>query len=61
MLPNDDPTLTMEPLFARLESVLALAKEQSFSQQYPLGTTLFDKSERAENFYKETLESGREF
>ncbi|HBC3867838.1 TPA: capsule biosynthesis GfcC family protein [Vibrio diabolicus] len=32
----------------RLESVLALAKEQSFSQQYPLGTTLFDKSERAE-------------
>lgn len=32
----------------RLESVLALAKEQSVSQQYPLGTTLFDKSERAE-------------
>ncbi|MFH4562433.1 YjbG polysaccharide synthesis-related protein [Vibrio diabolicus] len=32
----------------RLESMLALAKEQSFSQQYPLGTTLFDKSERAE-------------
>ncbi|MCF7454658.1 capsule biosynthesis GfcC family protein [Vibrio sp. A1-1] len=32
---------------ARLESVLALAKEQSVSLQYPLGTTLFDKSERA--------------
>ncbi|EJG1816697.1 TPA: capsule biosynthesis GfcC family protein [Vibrio parahaemolyticus] len=32
----------------RLESVLALAKEQSVSQQYPLGTTLFNKSERAE-------------
>lgn len=31
----------------RLESVLALAKEQSVSLQYPLGTTLFDKSERA--------------
>ena len=33
---------------ARLESVLTLAKEQSVSLQYSLGTTLFDKSERAE-------------
>ncbi|MFH4616199.1 YjbG polysaccharide synthesis-related protein [Vibrio diabolicus] len=33
---------------ARLENVLALAKEQSVSLQYSLGTTLFDKSERAE-------------
>ena len=33
---------------ARLESVLALAKEQSASLQYSLGTTLFDKSDRAE-------------
>ncbi|MDW1964748.1 YjbG polysaccharide synthesis-related protein [Vibrio sp. 431] len=32
----------------RLESLLALAKEQSVSLQYSLGTTLFDKSERAE-------------
>ncbi|EGR0199759.1 capsule biosynthesis GfcC family protein [Vibrio alginolyticus] len=33
---------------ARLENVLALAREQSVSLQYSLGTTLFDKSERAE-------------
>ncbi|MCA2450179.1 MULTISPECIES: capsule biosynthesis GfcC family protein [Vibrio] len=33
---------------ARLENVLARAKEQSVSLQYSLGTTLFDKSERAE-------------
>ncbi|MDW1974226.1 YjbG polysaccharide synthesis-related protein [Vibrio sp. Vb1980] len=33
---------------ARLESVLELAKEQSASLQYSLGTTLFDKSDRAE-------------
>lgn len=33
---------------ARLENVLALAKEQNTSLQYSLGTTLFDKSERAE-------------
>ncbi|ELA9812826.1 capsule biosynthesis GfcC family protein [Vibrio parahaemolyticus] len=34
---------------ARLESVLALAIEQNVSLQYSLGTTLFDKSDRAEN------------
>ncbi|WP_273980849.1 capsule biosynthesis GfcC family protein [Vibrio parahaemolyticus] len=33
---------------ARLESVLALAIEQNVSLQYSLGTTLFDKSDRAE-------------
>ena len=33
---------------ARLENVLALAREQSVSLQYSLGTTLFDKSEHAE-------------
>ncbi|MDG2855790.1 YjbG polysaccharide synthesis-related protein, partial [Vibrio parahaemolyticus] len=33
---------------ARLESVLALAIEQNVSLQYSLGTTLFEKSERAE-------------
>ncbi|HIF6037011.1 TPA: capsule biosynthesis GfcC family protein [Vibrio parahaemolyticus] len=33
---------------ARLESVLALASEHNVSLQYPLGTTLFDKSDRAE-------------
>ena len=33
---------------ARLESVLALATEQDASLQYSLGTTLFDKSDRAD-------------
>ena len=33
---------------ARLERVLALATEQDASLQYSLGTTLFDKSERAD-------------
>ncbi|HCG5963973.1 capsule biosynthesis GfcC family protein [Vibrio parahaemolyticus] len=33
---------------ARLESVLALAIEQNVLLQYSLGTTLFDKSDRAE-------------